>query len=607
MKNRIFCFLTVFLVSLSFCFVSAYAADPSAIIGNSSFFVSSCNELYMIDHNDGRVDAAALSALVSALWQDSSGAWFLSTNDTHDPMFLMVGNLNISIRKRTIEANQFFSKRTVYGIYVSGSIDNTSNLVGGWLCTGGGNSKLCMVYCEERDYEAVSSIRDIVSSMFSTVSNIDSNLAAYSEKLVTDLRAASGTLTLTYNYLQTTVNDMAWNIKVISDGMKVQDGVNKGLPVLPIIEKDMGLIYGKCQDIFNKLDLKSAQFDSIASILRTIDSGTTSFLNTYMNVMYANSATGSVNRLDILGQKIDALCSPSFDFDSLNDRLDGFWGLDAVGDYKAAPITPVGWTYANGVFTLDASAPSEVPSAYSSRILFAHPSNTQVSVTADSLLFLDGYENEQSFVLIGSNGVELSPVSSAHFDMTTYTVVADVVTTVYFSNGTWFFQSGSDSPVALSPPLSYRLTDVLRHHHYRWFRWFYVYSQQFQTWLGGQISSLSSGDTAPIVSALSNFQTALLAKLDAMQTGVSTSVDNTVINIDKTSDKYNVFYVEDKDGNKKSVVGLSGDLLGVGGKLLDFLYKAVFSGALGDAGGGIGDLSNFYLGNGEGSADLWGS
>ncbi|NLU23330.1 MAG: hypothetical protein GXW99_01140 [Clostridiales bacterium] len=123
----------------------------------------------------------------------------------------------------------------------------------------------------------------------------------------------------------------------------------------------------------------------------------------------------------------------------------------------------------------------------------------------------------------------------------------------------------------------------------------------------GTVTNNWTVDNSDVISRIDVLQSALMAKLDTMSTGVTTSIDNTVVNITNTSDKYNVFYVTDPEGNTKSVVDLSGDLLGVGGKLLDFLYKAVFSGALDNSGDALGNMSDFYLGTGEGSGDIWGS
>lgn len=92
--------------------------------------------------------------------------------------------------------------------------------------------------------------------------------------------------------------------------------------------------------------------------------------------------------------------------------------------------------------------------------------------------------------------------------------------------------------------------------------------------------------------------------------GISNKIGETVnydtdIDIPIDDDTYNVFYVDDGDDDK-SIVDLSKDSVKVFGKLLNFLYKVMIKDALSD-GGGVGALSDFYLGNDEEVIDLWAS
>lgn len=108
-------------------------------------------------------------------------------------------------------------------------------------------------------------------------------------------------------------------------------------------------------------------------------------------------------------------------------------------------------------------------------------------------------------------------------------------------------------------------------------------------------------DVTPIVDKLTSIENAL------SNLGGDVDIENnTNIEVSEDNDSYNVFYVEDPDsGDDQSIVDLSGDALTVFGKLLNFLYQVGFKDALDGAGPGIGDLSDFYLDNAEGSADLW--
>lgn len=168
-----------------------------------------------------------------------------------------------------------------------------------------------------------------------------------------------------------------------------------------------------------------------------------------------------------------------------------------------------------------------------------------------------------------------------------------------YTDGHWYLE---DSSGTVWPVLYYDayLTDALTSapsttttiegETYTWFEWFYT------SFKGG-----GSLDVTPIVSKLKDIENAL--------SNMGSDIDienNTNININEENENYNIFYVDDPDGGEdKSIVDLSGDTLKVFGQLLDFLYKVGFKGALDDAGGGIGDLSDFYLDTSEGSADLW--
>ena len=172
---------------------------------------------------------------------------------------------------------------------------------------------------------------------------------------------------------------------------------------------------------------------------------------------------------------------------------------------------------------------------------------------------------------------------------------------IFYDDGHWFKENVNSSGGGV--PLYYYdtyLTDALtgsptstttmEGETYTWFEWFYT------SYKGG-----GAVDVTPIVNKLKDIENAL--------SNMGSNIDienNTNININEGDENYNIFYVDDPDGGEdKSIVDLSGDTLTVFGKLLNFLYKVGFKGALDNAGGGIGDLSDFYLDTSEGSADLW--
>lgn len=114
----------------------------------------------------------------------------------------------------------------------------------------------------------------------------------------------------------------------------------------------------------------------------------------------------------------------------------------------------------------------------------------------------------------------------------------------------------------------------------------------FQTWLGNKLDNLpaSSG------SDLSNIESALSTIIDKMD-NLPASVDNIVVNITEDNSAYNVFYVEDENGDKKSVTSVAGDSLSASGKLLQFLYKLIIGSAISDVDNSIGGLNDFFFDN----------
>lgn len=97
----------------------------------------------------------------------------------------------------------------------------------------------------------------------------------------------------------------------------------------------------------------------------------------------------------------------------------------------------------------------------------------------------------------------------------------------------------------------------------------------------------------------------LVDKLDVLVDQSSESVENLAVDIAIDSDAYNVFYVTDEDGNEESIVDFSGDVLKAGGKLLNFLFRVCFDGAISNLDGSIDDMDSFYFDDAELGGSLW--
>lgn len=114
----------------------------------------------------------------------------------------------------------------------------------------------------------------------------------------------------------------------------------------------------------------------------------------------------------------------------------------------------------------------------------------------------------------------------------------------------------------------------------------------FQTWLGNRLNDLPGSSP----SDLSNIESALSTIIDKMD-NLPASVDNIVVNITEDNSAYNIFYVEDENGDKKSVTSVAGDSLSASGKLLQFLYKLIIGSAISDVDNSIGGLNDFFFDN----------
>ena len=113
---------------------------------------------------------------------------------------------------------------------------------------------------------------------------------------------------------------------------------------------------------------------------------------------------------------------------------------------------------------------------------------------------------------------------------------------------------------------------------------------------GSRANDVLTGISSQLVSIQTSIENALSTIIDKMD-NLPASVDNIVVNITKDNDAYNVFYVEDENGDKKSVTSVAGDSLSASGKLLQFLYKLIIGSAISDVDSSINGLNDFYFDN----------
>ena len=119
---------------------------------------------------------------------------------------------------------------------------------------------------------------------------------------------------------------------------------------------------------------------------------------------------------------------------------------------------------------------------------------------------------------------------------------------------------------------------------------------------------------ANILAWLQSFQTWLGAQLELVIDKIQVTINNTETNIEnvtnvvieETNNAYNVFYVTTEDGNEKPIGEVAGDTLSASGKLLNFLYKLCFEGALSKVDDSISAMDGFYFDDGAGlEGSIW--
>lgn len=123
-----------------------------------------------------------------------------------------------------------------------------------------------------------------------------------------------------------------------------------------------------------------------------------------------------------------------------------------------------------------------------------------------------------------------------------------------------------------------------------------IYQVDASTNYGSRANDALTGISSQLVSTQTSIESALSTIIDKMD-NLPASVDNIVVNITKDNDAYNVFYVEDENGDKKSVTSVAGDSLSASGKLLQFLYKLIIGSAISDVDSSINGLNDFYFDN----------
>ena len=123
-----------------------------------------------------------------------------------------------------------------------------------------------------------------------------------------------------------------------------------------------------------------------------------------------------------------------------------------------------------------------------------------------------------------------------------------------------------------------------------------IYQVDASTNYGSRANDTLTGISSRLDSTQTSIESALSTIIDKMD-NLPASVDNIVVNITEDNSAYNIFYVQDENGDKKSVTSVAGDSMSASGKLLQFLYKLIIGAAISDVDNSISGLNDFFFDN----------
>ena len=586
-------FLVIALFGAFMVSASAGTFDPSTgngycVLGTARFVPYS-----------GEVDSVdALSAILNAISAaDNSLSYGSSASAGAQYVFMPTFQVNI----------KYNSTHNCYGIFLK------NKSYSGWLHTGNDSIGWYMIYCPPEKFEpdllysisrATSAISSKVSTISDTLTSLYNSLQSWFGGQLSGIYYWTNSINLSASRIDSALTSFFGN-NTVSD-------IISAIPAAP----DLSNIESTLSSINNKLDnlpssSGSAYDDSaLLAALQPI----TSFYEGGVETVAKQSNSGLLNcnlqfeRGTFSLLSLDAPADADVFFFSRNAGYYIPAGLSfgsSVRSYSSPSPTHLGPTMtadADSVaVTVKARSDSLVPAGTYDVHFFDSAGNAITLKTGDC--FLPGSEVgvwqiqrvEGGYITIGSttglpNGFEFSDLfySCVRFKASELNSAPALFSywLDYFYNTETYYSlfrivSSADSTITFRYST---LHPVLA--------WLAQRQNGFQTWLGNKLDNLPGSSP----SDLSNIESALSTIIDKMD-NLPASVDNIVVNITEDNSAYNIFYVEDENGDKKSVTSVAGDSLSASGKLLQFLYKLIIGGAISDVDNSIGGLNDFFFDN----------
>lgn len=577
------------------CIISAHAASPSAVVSLVKDMFGVCLETV----NQGEDAWAAARNQINEKWQsyssiESMGRLYLS----YETMSSLTAELNGNGFPCRLEFNRNLQLYVICGLGEVGSVPGV--YITGLYLTNGERDLFC---CQYNTDSLLSSISSKVSTISDTLTSLYNSLQSWFGGQLSGIYYWTNSINLSASRIDSALTSFFGN-NTVSD-------IISAIPAAP----DLSNIESTLSSINNKLDnlpssSGSAYDDSaLLAALQPI----TSFYQGGVETVVLDSSSGTLAG-NIQFER------GTFSLLSLNASPDADVFFLAKNTYYLAS----GLSFASPVRsssspTLAALGPTMTADADHITVTVKKTLDLPISVGTYDIQFFDtsgdaialktgdcflpGSEvgvwqirrAEGGYITIGSttglpDGFEFSDLfySCVRFkvsDINSAPAQFSYWLDYFYNTDTYYSRFRIVSPDDATITFRYStLHPVLA--------WLAQRQNGFQTWLGNKLDNLPGSSP----SDLSNIESALSTIIDKMD-NLPASVDNIVVNITEDNSAYNIFYVEDENGDKKSVTSVAGDSLSASGKLLQFLYKLIIGSAISDVDNSIGGLNDFFFDN----------
>lgn len=577
------------------CIISAHAASPSAVVSLVKDMFGVCLETV----NQGEDAWVAARNQINEKWQsyssiESMGRLYLS----YETMSSLTAELNGNGFPCRLEFNRNLQLYVICGLGEVGSVPGV--YITGLYLTNGERDLFC---CQYNTDSLLSSISSKVSTISDTLTSLYNSLQSWFGGQLTGIYYWTNSINLSASRIDSaltsflgnnTVSDIISAIPAASDLSNIESTLSSINDKLDNLSSSSGSAYDDSALLAALQPIISFYQDGVETVVLDSSSGTLfgniQFERGTFSLLSLNASADA----DIFFLAENVYYSPSSLSFASPVRSSSSPTLSALGPTLTADADHITVTVKK---TLDLPI-----SVGTYDIQFFDTSGDAIALKTGDC-FLPGSEvgvwqirrAEGGYITIGSttglpDGFEFSDLfySCVRFkvsDINSAPAQFSYWLDYFYNTDTYYSRFRIVSPDDATITFRYStLHPVLA--------WLAQRQNGFQTWLGNKLDNLPGSSP----SDLSNIESALSTIIDKMD-NLPASVDNIVVNITEDNSAYNIFYVEDENGDKKSVTSVAGDSLSASGKLLQFLYKLIIGSAISDVDNSIGGLNDFFFDN----------